>query len=99
MLNICCDDHLLPPGAAEVPARLPQVSAGGGAPVGSADLQGEVRGGQVPLPQHVQDPEGARPSGPRPNSVPRGLEAGEPTRPAKSQTPGMNLLVCPEMNR
>lgn len=56
------------------------MSAGGGAPVGGADLPREVRGGQVPLPQHLQDPEGARPSGPGPTPVPRRLEAGEPAR-------------------
>lgn len=40
--------------------------AGGGAAAGGADLQGQVRGGQVLLPQHPQAAVGAGAPGPYP---------------------------------
>ena len=52
---------------------------GGGVPAGGADLQGEVRRGEISLPEHFQNPEGARPAGPDATSVPRRLEEGEQT--------------------
>ncbi|XP_035884666.1 unconventional myosin-VIIa isoform X5 [Phyllostomus discolor] len=63
--------HLpLLPGAAQVSPRLPQVHAGGGAAAGGTDLQGQVRGGQVLLPQYPKDAPGAGAPGPHPAGLP-----------------------------
>lgn len=51
-------------GVAQVSPGLPQVHAGGGAAAGGADLQGQIRGGQVLLPQYPQAATGAGAPGP-----------------------------------
>ena len=51
-------------GASQISPWLPQVFPRRGFPAGSSDLQGEVRGRQIPVSQRSQDAEGADPSGP-----------------------------------